>query len=137
MIKPHSQARIIIEFYPRATANYYERVFCVVRNHYVLYVDLVGTCYDVLTKPMPLMQRHIDIYRHKVIMGIHNRLRKDKMGELGDEMESATNLSSMDLEINQEIPIDDPSQVVLHKEMFANVTVENRDISLSCEFIDF
>ena len=66
----------------------------------MLYVDLVGTCYDVLTKPMPLMQRHIDIYRHKVIMGIHNRLRKDKMGELGDEMESATNLSSMDLEIN-------------------------------------
>lgn len=29
---------------------------------------------------MPLMQRHVDIYRHKVIMGIHSRLRKDKFG---------------------------------------------------------
>ena len=32
-VGPHSQARIIIEFYPQATTNYYERVFCVVRNH--------------------------------------------------------------------------------------------------------
>ena len=32
---------------------------------------------------------------------------------------SAASFSAMDhLEINQEIPIDDPSQVVLHKEMF-------------------
>lgn len=32
-IKAHSQVRIIIEFYPQKTTNYYERVFCVVRNH--------------------------------------------------------------------------------------------------------
>jgi len=94
----------------------------VVRNHQILYVDLVGTCYDVLQKPMPLMQRHIDIYRHKVIMGIHNKSRRDKYGELmGDgEDRDSQGLSSLDLEINQEIPIDDPSQVVLHKEMFLN-----------------
>ena len=119
-IKPKSQSRIIIEFYPQQTKNYYERVFCVVRNHQVLYVDLIGTCYDVLTKPMPLMQRHVDIYRHKVIMGIHNRLRKDKFGdplsdfvgskldmmtntgferELEDNL-TMTNLSAADLEIN-------------------------------------
>ena len=88
MIKPNSQVRIIIEFYPQATKNYYERVFCIVRNHCVLYVDLIGTCYDVLTKPMPLMQRHVDIYRHKVIMGVHNKLRKDKHG---DAVDSAMN----------------------------------------------
>lgn len=26
------------------------------------------------------MQRHVDIYRHKVIMGIHNKTRSDKEG---------------------------------------------------------
>lgn len=83
-----SQTRIIITFTPEQTVNYYERIFCIVRNHEVLYVDLIGTCYDILTKPIPLMQRHIDIYRHKVIMGIHNRPRKlentidgDKLGQ--------------------------------------------------------
>ena len=61
-----------------------------VRNHQILYVDLVGTCYDVLNKPMPLMQRHVDIYRHKVIMGMHNKIRRDKEGKnMGDTL-SAT-----------------------------------------------
>ena len=43
----------------------------------------------------------------------------------------------MDLEINQEIPIDNPSQVVLHKEMFLDVTSDCRDIKLSSDFVDF
>jgi hypothetical protein len=77
VINPRSSTRIIITFSPQATTNYYERIFCVVRNHSILYVDLIGTCYDILTKPIPLMQRHVDIYRHKVIMGIHNKIRKD------------------------------------------------------------
>lgn len=75
----------------------------------MLYVDLIGTCYDVLTKPMPLMQRHVDIFRHKVIMGVHNRLRRDKhgdpvesaMSERHVEDASAASFSAMDhLEIN-------------------------------------
>ena len=44
-----------------------------IRNHKVLYVDLVGTCYDILTKPVPLSQRHIDSFRHKVIMNTHKK----------------------------------------------------------------
>jgi len=112
------------------------------RNHQVLYVDLIGTCFDVLTKPMPLMQRHVDIYRHKVIMGIHNRARRDKFGESAelDKAEAASNenfSAAAELEMNQEIPIDDPTQVVLHKEMFSDVTAENKDVRLSLDFVDF
>jgi len=118
-VNAKSQTRIIITFTPQATTNYYERIFCAVRNHSVLYVDLIGTCYDILTKPVPLMQRHVDIYRHKVIMGIHNKSRGGKMltdGTFDDKM----GLSSLEeeLELMHEIAIDDPNQVVLHKEMF-------------------
>jgi hypothetical protein len=74
-----SSVRIIITFSPQYTMNYYERVFCVVRNHQVLYVDLLGSSFDILTKPLALMQRHVDIFRHKVIMGIHNKIKKQKM----------------------------------------------------------
>ena len=73
VVKKNSASRIIITFNPVQTGNYYERVFCMVRNHKVLYVDLIGTCYDILTKPIPLSQRHIDSYRHKVIMGAHKK----------------------------------------------------------------
>jgi len=102
----------------------------------VLYVDLIGTCYDILTKPVPLMQRHVDIYRHKVIMGMHNKSRAQKTILEGDEK---LGISSMDdeLEIMHEIAIDDPNQVVLHKEMFLEMSADYRDLSLREEYIDF
>lgn len=107
------------------------------RNHSILYVDLIGTCYDILTKPVPLMQRHVDIYRHKVIMGIHNKQRKNELGE--DKLGNSGNGTSFEeeVEINLEIPIDDPNTVVLHKEMFLEMSSENRDLKLREEFLDF
>ena len=83
-IKPHSAQRIVVNFSPKTTGNYYERIFCVVRNHKVLYVDLMGSCFDILTKPVPLMQRHIDVYRHKVIMGAHNKVAAKKKVQHGE-----------------------------------------------------
>ena len=50
---------------------------------------------------------------------------------------SMTNLSANDLEMNQEIPIDDPSQVVLHKEMFVASDNEMLDVRTSQDFVDF
>ena len=84
-----------------------------VKNHKVLFVDLIGTSYDVLTKPIPLIQRHVDTYRHKVIMGAHKKSNLIKEIQDGDD-------SIMDSQIDVDFlerPIDDPSQVVLHKEM--------------------
>ena len=42
-----------------------------------------------------------------------------------------------ELENNMEIPIDDPNQVVLHKEMFQEITSELRDLKIREEFLDF
>mmetsp|Transcript_39543 Transcript_39543/g.38040 ORF Transcript_39543/g.38040 Transcript_39543/m.38040 type:complete len:140 (+) Transcript_39543:769-1188(+) len=129
-VNAKSQTRIIITFTPEQTQNYYERIFCIVRNHQVLYVDLIGVCYDILTKPIPLMQRHVDTYRHKVIMGIHKRQRNvenrenfenDKMGKSiiqGDSFEEERDNHEIPEHQISTIPIDDPDQVVLHKEMF-------------------
>ena len=79
-----------------------------VRNHEVLYVDLIGTCYDILTKPMPLIQRHVDIFRHKVIMGMHNKVRKDLIDE---KLGNSTMQQSFDeeMEVSLQIPIDKPN----------------------------
>ena len=86
----------------------------------MLFVDLIGTCYDVLTKPIPLSQRHVDTYRHKVIMGAHrkaNMIAKDIDGAEDSLMDSA-----LDVDLHLEIPIDVPNQVVLHKEMLLGAT---------------
>ena len=106
-----------------------------VRQHSVLHVDLIGACYDILTKPIPLMQRHVDIFRHKVIMGIHSRKKAPRFEAEGTE--EAKNFED-DLEINaNEIPIDDPNQVVMHKEMLQEMWSERRDVRIVEDFLDF
>lgn len=135
VVKPQSSQRIIITYSPQQTGNFYERVFCLVRNHKVLFVDLLGTCYDVLTKPVPLSQRHVDAYRHRVIMGAHRKAQiqsKDLEGADDSLIDSA-----LDVDLHLEIPIDDPNQVVLHKEMLLSSAAQNRDIRLSEDFINF
>ena len=103
-----------------------------VKNHKVLFVDLIGTCFDVLTKPIPLGQRHIDTYRHKVIMGAH---KKSISKDLPDNEDSIMD-SQIDVDY-LERPIDDPSQVVLHKEMLLSSADTAREIQFSNDTIDF
>ena len=134
MVKPHASQRIVITYSPQRCGNYYERIFCLVKNHKVLYVDLLGTCYDVLTKPIPLSQRHIDTYRHKVIMGAH---RKAQVPKDIDGMEDSLMDSQMDVDLHLEIPMDDPNQVVIHKEMLLDSASQSREIKLSDGSINF
>lgn len=133
IVKPNASQRIIITFSPQRTGNFYERIFCLVKNHKVLFVDLIGTSYDVLTKPVPLGQRHVDTYRHKVIMGAHRKAMVSKDIDVEDSLMD----SALDVDLHLEIPIDDPSQVVLHKEMLMNSAAQARDLRLSEESINF
>lgn len=70
-------------------------------------------------------------------MGIHNKQRKGEYGE--DKLALTGNGTSFEeeVEINLEIPIDDPNPVVLHKEMFLEMSSENRDLKMREEFLDF
>lgn len=73
VVKAHSFVRVKINFTPTVCGNYYERVYCIVRNHKVCYVDLMGTCFDILTKPIPLQQKHVNSFRGKVVHGQHKK----------------------------------------------------------------
>ena len=95
-VAKESSKKIIITFTPRNTIAYYERVYCLVRNHVLLYLDLIGTCYDLLIRPIPLLQVHIDSFRKRVIEGriseielkyVENNalLRMAKRKELGED----------------------------------------------------
>ena len=65
----NSYRKLIVEFHPRNTIAYYQRVYCIVRNHHLLHVDIIGTCYDLLIRPVPLLQVHVDLFRKRVIEG--------------------------------------------------------------------
>ena len=69
VVNGNSSSRIIVTFIPKNTMCYYERVFCIVRNHSLLYVDFIGLCYDLLIKPLSITQKHVDSFRRRVVEG--------------------------------------------------------------------
>ena len=67
-------------------------------------------------------------------MGAH---RKAQVAKDIEAMEDSMMDSAMDVDLHLEIPIDDPNQVVLHKEMLQDSAAAMRDIRLSESSINF
>lgn len=127
VIAAKSTARIVVYFTPKETVSYYTRAFCLVKNHLVLYLDLIGTCYDILQRPIPLSQKDIEIFRTHVLMGTVNRL-----------VENTPSLMSSAEEVyavSAEVPMDEPNQIALHKELMQHS--RDKIVSLNEEFLDF
>jgi hypothetical protein len=77
-------------------------------------------------------------------MGAHNKLAPKKQTE-DYYLDSYKTNTIVDLDYHDgktgdlelEIPIDDPSQVILHKEMMLNMSADFRNVRFSCDNIDF
>lgn len=141
--------RIIINFNPSHTINYYERVYCVTRNHQILYVDLIGTCYDLLIKPIPLQQHHINNFRRRVITGklteVDFRYMENSYIMKLNQMLGQNNSILEELENPQQGPVgnlqgewaENANQTVLHKELMLEPKSEHKLIQFSEDFLDF
>ena len=127
-INAKSNTRLVIYFKPKETVSYYSRVFCIVKNHMVLFIDLIGTCYDILQRPLPLSQKDIEAFRNHVLMGSVHKLVETAPALMNQPLENVFAVSA-------EIPMDEPNQIALHKEMLQEL--KDRMIGLSEEFIDF
>ena len=54
-----------------------------------------------------------------------------------DGIEDSLMDSQLDVDLHMEIPMDDPNQIVLHKEMLLNSSADTRDLRLSDDSINF
>ena len=122
IVPPNSSVRIIINFSPSRTNIYYERAYCIVKNHSILYVDLLGTCSDILTKPMPIMQRHVDLFRHRAANEMAVGEEEKMSMEIPMDMAQESNAAAL---------------VTLCKDMMLDQTSDSRKVSLSEQFVDF
>ena len=158
IVPEKSNSRIIVKFTPRSTMPYYERVYCIVRHHSVLYLDLLGTCYDLLIKPLPILQSHVDMFRKRVIEG---RLNKIDFKYLENSMMSIKSgggvLAKTGMSLSRSFTRENPqaaddipekdgageivenneSQIMIHKELFQEMRSEQRILQINEEFLDF
>ena len=137
IIPAKSNARINVTFRPYETIIYYQRVFCLIRNHSLFPIDLFGSCHDLLIKTPLLDIKQIEYFRLKTLKGIFfNSI--DKRVDLFDKLNNSEknleddliNYNSGNLQINNEQP-------QLHKEMFWETVSDTRLISFDTDLIDF
>jgi len=67
-------------------------------------------------------------------MGAH---RKSQVLKDIDGAEDSLMDSQLDVDLHMEIPMDDPNQIVLHKEMLLSSSAKTRELRLSEESVNF
>ena len=140
VIKPHSNVRVTIMFKPYETTTYYERVFCLVKNHILISLDVYGACHDLLTKSLIIEQRFIDMFRYKILNGLYfpnsNNGDNNSSGSKNEFIEKITR-SLASNKNGLDIPMESTNQLQLHKELFWETTANTRIVSFDTEHIDF
>ena len=146
LIEAKSNVRVNITFKPKETMIYYDRVFCLVKNHLLIALDLFGSCHDLLNKTKCLEQKHIDIFRYKITKGFYfssqgNMLTKDfDVSTYFDNLNKSKKSIIRD-KLSSDV-IDDgfvetTNQTQLHKEMFWENSSPTRLFSSNIDSYDF
>ena len=137
IIPGKSNVRVNVTFRPYETMIYYQRVFCIIRNHSLFPIDLFGSCHDLLIKTPLLDMKQIELFRLKELKGLFfNTI--DKKVELFDKLNNTEKNITDELinDIGNESNINN-QQPQLHKEMFWETFSNTRMISFDTDLIDF
>ncbi len=143
IIPGKSNIRINATFKPYETIIYYQRVFCIIKNHMLFSIDLFGSCHNLLTKTPLIDFSQIEMFRYKELKGVFfnnkNSNKKNKL-ETFDKLNKTFSINSIDsdnLEDVKKLNEINSHQPQLHKEMFWEVFSPTRLISFETDLIDF
>ena len=137
IIPAKSNARVNVTFRPYETMIYYQRIFCIIRNHSLFPIDLFGSCHDLLIKTPLLDMKQIEYFRLKELKGLFFN-SADKKVELYDKLNnSEKNLEDELVNNNNLNTPHNNQQPQLHKEMFWEAFSNTRLISFDTDLIDF
>jgi hypothetical protein len=154
-IRPHTNLRVNVTFKPNQTSLFYERVYCIARNHAVFSLDLYGSCHDLLNKTLLLNQKYIDTFRNRLLLGEFFTPKNKKMmmnsktqGMLLPEELKLNDMDKTKSNFGNNIKIDAGSSLLktdsgtnlqfqLQKEILWETTSSTRIVNFSCEHIDF
>ena len=137
IIPAKSNIRINATFKPYETIVYYQRVFCIIKNHILFPIDLFGSCHNLLTKTPLIDFSQIEMFRYKELKGFFFN-NKNKL-EIFDKLNKTYSINSEIDNIDDIKRANDinSKQPQLHKEMFWEKYSPTRLISFETDLIDF
>ena len=62
VLEPNERKLIQVFFKPQFASIYYKKVSCIIQNHSVLFIQLIGTAHSELVKPPVINRTHIENY---------------------------------------------------------------------------
>ena len=149
IIPAKSNVRINVTFRPYETMVYYQRIFCIIRNHSLFPIDLFGSCHDLLIKTPLLDIKQIELFRMKELKGVYFNEDNNKKLEEFERLNSLNKIleekKDSDLAFDSDIIKDNEiiktnikkQQPQLHKEMFWETNSNTRLISFDADLLDF
>ena len=143
IIPGKSNIRVNATFKPYETIVYYQRVFCIIKNHMLFPIDLFGSCHNLLIKTPLIDYSQIEMFRYKELKGMflnnNNNNNKNKL-DMFDKLNKTFSVNSIDSENIEDLKKKNEinsKQPQLHKEMFWEVFSPTRLISFETDLIDF
>ena len=149
IIPAKSNVRINVTFRPYETMIYYQRVFCIIRNHSLFPIDLFGSCHDLLIKTPLLDMKQIELFRMRELKGIFfnndNNIKLEEFEKLNtldkileEKKDEDLAFDSDNIKDNEIIKTNiKQQQPQLHKEMFWETYSNTRLISFDTDLLDF
>ena len=140
IIPAKSNIRINATFKPYETIIYYQRVFCIIKNHMLFPIDLFGSCHNLLIKTPLIDFTQIEMFRYKELKGIFfNKNGNNNKLEMFDKLNKTFSINSETENIEDIKRANDinSKQPQLHKEMFWETFSPTRLISFDTDLIDF
>eukprot|EP00937_MAST-01D_sp_MAST-1D-sp2_P000336 g336.t1 len=138
-----------LTFAPADTGNFYRRVTVLVQHQMPCFVDLLGTAYTSKLRPEPLLQVHVDAYRHRAREGLQmlSMTEMDQMLEDGDEAYFVRpNKTSIGTALERRVADDAQltrsgettrTNMLIAQEYFVPATSSSLPVQLDREIIDF
>ncbi len=101
IIPGKSNIRVNATFKPYETIVYYQRVFCIIKNHMLFPIDLFGSCHNLLIKTPLIDYSQIEMFRYKELKGMflnnNNNNNKNKL-DMFDKLNKTFSVNSIDSE---------------------------------------
>lgn len=71
VLAPNLDTSVTLSFCPRASGNFYRRVFVLVEHELAQYVDVLGSGYTPTSRPCPFHQGHVNAYVARIQNKLH------------------------------------------------------------------
>ena len=142
IIPARTNIRINVTFRPYETIIYYQRIFCIIKNHMLFSIDLFGSCHDLLTKTPLLDMKQIELFRYKQLKGIflnNNISDKNTKNDFYESkfIKTISNFDDTNNDFKKNFANSNQQQPQLHKELFWETVSKTRLISFDTDLIDF